>query len=312
MGGEKSGSRGQRLQPRAVARAALLTGACFAFALATGCFQESIGAIPSDPEELREELFKAVKYHGPRRVKALIEAGAQADARDLLGWTPLLFAVNRLHQENDRETRSIEALVEGGGVDVNVIGNDGSTPIMLAVRYGAIEVLDLLLEHGADFDSRDDIGMTLLMKSARYQQPEMIEHLLDRGADIDEQLPGGGTALFLAVRANNSAIVRLLIERGAGVRGNEKAASPIIFAAALHDEQVVELLLEAGADVNSVNQRNGLTPLHRAVASGPSMVELLLKAGARRDVSDKNGSTPLDHAKELGDFEMIRLLGASS
>ena len=84
---------------------------CIGLSLSVGCY-ERIGFIPSDPDQLRTALFKAVKYDGPGRCKALIEAGAQVDARDQIGWTPLHYAINRLRIPGEDDIRTIKVLVE--------------------------------------------------------------------------------------------------------------------------------------------------------------------------------------------------------
>ena len=289
-----------------------LAGACLALALITGCSFERVGEIPNDPEELQAALFHAAKWEGPRRTSALIEAGALVDARDLGGWTPLHYAINRMRDKEYRDMRTLRSLIEEAGADIHAISNDGFTPVSLAAQIGAIEALDLLLEHGADASTQDDDGLSLLMIAVNKKQNEMAEHLLQLGADVNQQLPQGGGALFIAVQRNSPDMVRLLIERGTNVGGTEKSAAPIIFAAALRNEEVVTLLLKAGADVNAVNQKNGATAIHRAVESGPSMVKLLLEAGANVNVLNLEGKTPLAIAELVGDAEMISLLSAGT
>ncbi len=297
---------------RAVRSLVALTACVYTAAVPLGgCSPDSFG-IPSDPEERREELFAAAKHGTTGRVEALLGAGAEAGTRDLLGWTPLHYAINRWRSPDYREPRPAEMLMAASGVDVTSAANDGTTPIQLAARHGAVEILDRLLERGARLDGRDRDGITLLMEAAKSGKLEMVGHLIELGADVNERLPGGGTALFVAISSRNPDTVRSLIEAGAEVGGNEKAADPIIFAAALQVEEVVELLIAAGANVNAVNRNNGLTPLHRAVTSGAGMVKLLLEAGARPGVSNQEGHTALDLARELGDRDTIDLLVASS
>lgn len=281
---------------------------CAAVLVAAGCFGDRIGEIPSDSDELIDAIFHAAKWEGPARTQALIDAGAATNRADLLGWTPLHYAVNRLHRDDFQGEQVIEAIASAPSTKVDATDNSGVTPALLAARYGSIEVLDILERHGADLETHDDDGLTLLMTAVAHRKTDMARHLLEKGFDVDERLEAGGTALFIAIRSRFPEMVSLLIEHGASVSGNELANDPIIFAAALGSVDVVKLLIDAGANVNAVNRKNGLTPLHRAVASGPAMVELLLESGARPDVSDQDGVTPLDAAREVGDTEAIRLL----
>lgn len=285
---------------------------CSVLALAVACLDDGVGEIPSDATELKDAIFHSVKYDNTKRIQALVDAGAPTNQPDLLGWTPLHYAVNRLHNPDFDEPELISVIASGPDTNLDAQDNSGLRPIDLATKFGSIEVLEILTKNGASLDLIDNEGLTLLMTAVKHQQVEMAEYLIKMGSDPNEQLPAGGTALFLAVRSRTPAMVALLLEHGADVHGNERADDPIIFAAALNNEDVIKLLVDAGANVNAVNRNNGYTPLHRAVASGPTMIELLLKLGARPSVSDQQGETALDLATKLGHEESIRLLSEAS
>ena len=272
---------------------------------AVGCFDEPV---PTDEKELVDAIFKAAKYESAARVQTLIEGGAPTNQPDLLGWTPLHYAVNRLHYSGFKEFDLIEVVAAAPDTEIDAIDNSGLSPVFLAAQHGSPEVLDILERHGALLARKDDHGFTLLMTAVVHRQASMVAHLVGKGVDIDARLPSGGTALFIAIRSQSSDMVSTLIELGAGVRGNNQANEPVIFAAALPNEDIVGLLIKAGADVNAVNRKTGLTPLHRAVTSGPKMITLLVKSGAKAGVPDKNGDTPLDFAEKLKDEDSIRLL----
>jgi ankyrin repeat protein len=271
----------------------------------TGCFGEPV---PTDEKKLVEAIFKAAKYESSVRAQTLIEGGAPTNQPDLLGWTPLHYAVNRLHYRDFKDFNLIEVLATAPGTKINAIDNGGLSPVFLAAQHGSTEALDILERHGALLERKDDHGFTLLMTAVAHRQLQMATHLVGKGLDIDARLPTGGTALYIAIRSQSSAMVSTLIELGAGVGGNDQASEPIIFASALPNEDIVGLLIKAGADVNAVNRKTGITPLHRAVASGPEMITLLLKSGAKAGLPDKNGDTPLDLAEKLENEDSIRLL----
>lgn len=301
-----------RLAPIAGVRR--LAGICMLWLLMLACGSDRVGEIPNDPKKLETALFDAVKWEGPRRTHALIEAGAKVNARDHGGWTPLHYAINRMRDGKFRDMRTIKSLIIENGADVNAISNGGFTPVSVSVEVGSIETLDLLLESGADEAFHDDVGMSLLMLAVNSRQIEMAEHLLERGADVNEQMPRGGGALFIAVMRRSPDAVRLLIKHGSKVDGSEKVAAPIISAASLrNNEEVAKLLLAAGADVNAVSRADGMTALHRAVESGGHpMIKLLLEAGANADALNADAATPRSLAELTGDAEIIGLLNPSS
>src|SRR5437588_6208587 len=91
-------------------------------------------------------------------VQKLIEYGADIDARDELGRTPLYELSEGIHLKDP----GVVQLLLHRGTDVNARAKDGSTPLHRATRWGAIEVARILLEHGANVEARDDHDMTPL------------------------------------------------------------------------------------------------------------------------------------------------------
>jgi hypothetical protein len=123
------------------------------------------------------------------------------------------------------------------GVDPNTASrwgwrheNEGETPMTVAAQFGRVEVVRLLLAHGADPDLRDGGGQhqTPLSTAAMHGQLEVCRLLLDAGADPNIRTnpampgdPGDWTALDWALQANHSAVAEFLRQHGAveGRRG---------------------------------------------------------------------------------------------
>src|SRR5206468_11948879 len=87
-------------------------------------------------------MWAAAAGHGPV-VQALIDHGADINARSNSGATPLLFAVRR------GDMAAVRALV-AAGADVKAARPDGATPLLVAVINGHAGLVDLLLDKGAD------------------------------------------------------------------------------------------------------------------------------------------------------------------
>lgn len=102
------------------------------------------------------------------------------------------------------------------GVDVNErAGIGGIAPLLLAAIKGEVAIARLLMDHGADPNTKSDIGEAPLMRAASYHSYELVELLLDRGAKIDERDDNGRTALMSAIGEAQPRIVELLVKRGA-------------------------------------------------------------------------------------------------
>jgi len=95
---------------------------------------------------LDSELIEAVEEGDVERVRGLLERGADPDARDEDGRTPLYIAAANGSVE-------VARLLLKHGADVNARAIDGSTPLHLAVAFGHLDVAELLLERGADVNA---------------------------------------------------------------------------------------------------------------------------------------------------------------
>jgi uncharacterized protein len=180
---------------------------------------------------------------------------------------------------------------------------EGLTPIMVAAYWGQAEVLDRLLEVGADLDFWEaaTVGATNRVSQLVNDQPQLVQ---SRSAD-------GFTALHLAVFFGHPDTARVLIDAGSDVSARTTNAfdnQPLHAAAASSAAKsrlaCVHLLLEAGAPVNE-RQSGGFTPLMSAAQKGDTPVaELLLAAGADAGLNDDQGQSAVDHAVNAGHTDL--------
>lgn len=111
-------------------------------------------------------LFAAVRSGDTNSAKAAIEAGADVNARDGNGMTPLMFAAKgvRPNESNPEVTDhpdTVRLLLERGA-DVSATDEVGFHALFWAARYGHGDVVKVLIEYGADVNAKDKGGMTAL------------------------------------------------------------------------------------------------------------------------------------------------------
>uniref|UniRef100_A0A2C9M837 SOCS box domain-containing protein n=1 Tax=Biomphalaria glabrata TaxID=6526 RepID=A0A2C9M837_BIOGL len=150
--------------------------------------------------------------------------------------------------------------------------------LIRAVKLGDIELIQFLLDAGADIDGVHD-DKTPLMSAVHI---EVFNFLLKKGADVNFKT--NTTPLINALSQNN-------FKDGAGVNRRSKHGWTALHVAALDNQyDCAETLLEYGADVNIMC--DGRTPLHRAVRN-VSLVKLFLESHANVNAEDSYGNTPL-------------------
>jgi ankyrin repeat protein len=115
----------------------------------------------------------------------------------------------------------IQALLEQGA-DTNVVGIKGRTPLMRAIFSGNADIVELLLEYGADPNHANPNlenfkGWTPLFLAVSRRHLDIVEFLLNAGANVNQQLEDGLTALFFAAQRGDLNIVKLLLKHGADI-----------------------------------------------------------------------------------------------
>src|SRR4051794_14588633 len=147
----------------------------------------------------------------------------------------------------DADAQAVAKLIEAGA-DVNARDAEGNTPLILAAFYAGPRCVELLLEKGADPNAANRSGVTALIRAATdYKKARLLidagAKVGVRTADL-----GNTPLILAARRASNSRTVRLLLERGADAAERDEAGiSPIMAGAASGDLETVRLLLDAGA-----------------------------------------------------------------
>jgi len=158
--------------------------------------------------------YAAFRYTDVDAVRVLLDHGADPNARDRHGDTPLYVAC-----KFNNVLRKIKALLRAGA-DVNCCER-GKGALHVACTNGSTATVELLLQYGADVDEpyKGTLQQTPLMEAVREEAFDVARVLLARGADVDRQDAMGLTALHYCglIEATPQAIVfiRFLVDIGA-------------------------------------------------------------------------------------------------
>lgn len=238
----------------------------------------------------RTPLHFACQKGSVPMVRVLLQHGADVNAQDHDGNTPLLEAAHGGPWKPEADQESISLLLESGAdVDLHTAAAIGRPEKVKA----ALEASD------AGPDQHDESGYTALYHAAHNNHLECVATLLVAGADVNLPCEDGQTALSSAAlhllsQQCDPQICRLLIENG--------APYDIHTAAALGDTGRVSELISAESSSTSL-LLYGFYPADYCVHCGQlETLRILLKAGADPNSQDEWGSTLLskcDHLPEL-------------
>ncbi|KAM7539204.1 hypothetical protein Aperf_G00000048262 [Anoplocephala perfoliata] len=242
-------------------------------------------------------------------VQCLLANGADPYARTKRGFSPLHLAAKRGRAEAARTLLQVmrpEA--------INAVGRNGLTPLHMAAHYNHVQLVQLLLEFGADPDLAASNGYTALHIAAKRNHQDLASLLLANDREptksTNRESRCGFTPLHLAAQEGNADMVGLLLLNGADAEHKAKNGVTPMHLAALEDHvMVAQQLVHEGAKVTDVTQA-GYTPLHTACYAGRLNMARFLIALAASDINAKTraGFTPLHLAAQQGHSDIIYLL----
>ncbi|KAK6108980.1 Ankyrin repeats (3 copies) family protein [Brugia pahangi] len=198
------------------------------------------------------------------------------------------------------------------GANVNARDIDGRTPILWAASCGNLEIVIILSQIGGDIYATDRDQLGAIHCAASHGHIHIIEYLISNLDPfiVNSVDRNGDTALFYAVTLGHYECARLLLLNGAEVNHQDRhLRCPIHCAAAKGQLRMLKLLKQFGGSCEIQNQRGDL-PIHEAIqAHAKDCVEYLLALHPSSiNVSNYEGRTGLHLAAASGNMEMVILL----
>ncbi len=202
--------------------------------------------------------------------------------------------------------------VPENGIESEILPIVHHQSIEHAIALGDLEDLNRYIANDPEIINRPGRGSyTPLHQAILRKKGELVDSLLQQGANPNIATKSKQTALHIAIGRSDTDMCKTLLSAGADLSlmdGN--GWTPLHLAAAKNKMDLVSLLLDQGADITLLSEAGG-TPLHEASVSGSGeLVKLLLDRGIDASVVSKTGKTALDHAIEFKNEAAIEILKA--
>jgi ankyrin repeat protein len=180
----------------------------------------------------------------------------------------------------------------------------------VAARNTDYEVLEYLLNHGADIKHDNDFGYTPLILASLTNHLELVKRYIERGDDLNTQDVDHETALSLAIEKEYPAIVALLRENDAQVIDYSELSEEGSMLQAAKDGALGSILNlhDAGLSIN-IKDADGNTPLMLAAKAGHvGLVRSLYHLGAGINHKNNAGESACNLAKRDGQESVLKTL----
>ena len=245
----------------------------------------------------------------------LVKRGADLNARDARGFTPLHNALKNPTGRFSRRAINMTTFLLSKGADPNIATPSGDAPLHLAARAGDAELVTALLDKDAKINARGVGGETaLLILTNKSTNSALYKTLLDRKADVNARSAGAVGDVYAAGFGSGYQGSSIRYFPGAGTG----QGTPLHRAVLARRADLVSLLLERGANIEALDAE-GKSPLALAVtASGyggqtegnEEIFTLLLAKGANPNAKIERGDL-LSFAVERGNADLVRALLSS-
>ena len=251
---------------------------------------------------LRKELMLAAAHSGDNEIlKKVIARQTDVNSRLENEDSALILAIRKGHRD------TVDLLLKHGA-DVTVPEREHRrTPLILAYQEGDTGIVRLLLQKGADPRvATKDVGSPLNM-AARDGRKEMMDLFLREGVGIDAK--SLTEAFRLASLKGHAEVCDLLLERGADVNAtDENGSSPLMVSVRAGRTDIAKFLVNKGANINSADEFRD-TPLIVASLKGyKDIVKLLLEKRVDVNAKNNNGVSALYQSISAGEMDLARLL----
>ena len=249
-------------------------------------------------------MYTAAYFGRIKIVEEFVKRSIDMNIRGPNDWTPLHAAF---------DNAAIVRILLEKGAEVDAVESSGRTPLYLAIANYESGTVKVLLENKANPLKQCENGSTALHRAIDDRNREAFELMadfleanpaIDLVSDLKDQ--HGRTPLMAAIKTNQTNVVKFLLERTnvEVEQRNERGQTLLNVAVEVGNDEIIEMLLEKGADLDS----QGDLILRLASARGRvSLVQRLIDEGADPYETDEHGWTAALFASTTNQNEILSI-----
>jgi ankyrin repeat protein len=214
------------------------------------------------------------------------------------------------------QTLVVRELLDQPGIDIDWRdpGSQGRTALHCACKNGHLEVVKLLVEHGASIAATDNNGLTPLLEAAGAMSLDVVCFMEGMGSDINVIAADGRTVLHISAAGNSVSNLEYFIQSPRlthSLSTRSKNGSTVLLCAVKAGSlEVTRFILQRSSRSDILSKTDdGHNCLHYAVISGKSkVISLFTDANICHHDQTSEGFTPLHYAAKNSDSQPLRVI----
>ena len=179
----------------------------------------------------------------------------------------------------------VRLLLQNNPSTINSIDHDHFTPLIHSIVHHQLECAKMLLRHGAGIEPRSKSDQIPLNLACQYGSIDLVQLLLENGAQFQDDAEGLYPQHLVARRGASPETLLLLKKFGAKLDQQDKLYqwTPLFHAVSEGNVECVKVLIDQGVEVSIVDEKQ-LTPMYYAAWEGHlQCMDLLIRAGSNYD-----------------------------